>query len=38
MLHSFCLAYEKAGRILAFIILQTDDYALLGINIKKVFI
>lgn len=38
MLHSFCLAYEKAGIFLAFIILQTDDEALLGINIKKVFI
>ena len=38
MLHSFCRAYEKAGIFLAFIILQTDDEALLGINIKKVFI
>ena len=35
MLHSFCRAYEKAGIFLAFIILQTDDEALLGINIKK---
>ena len=38
MLHSFCRAYEKAGIFLTFIILQTDDEALLGINIKKVFI
>lgn len=38
MLHSFCRAYEKAGIFLAFIILQTDDEALLGINIKKNFI
>jgi len=35
---AFCRAYEKAGIFLAFIILQTDDEALLGINIKKVFI
>lgn len=35
MLHSFCRAYEKAGIFLAFIILQTDDEALLGIHIKK---
>lgn len=38
MLHSFCRVYEKAGIFLAFIILQTDDEALLGIHIKKVFI
>ena len=38
MMHSFCRAYEKAGIFLAVIILQTDDEALLGSNIKKVFI
>ncbi len=38
MLHPFCRAYEKAALFLAFIILQTDDEALLGIDIKKVFI
>lgn len=38
MLHSFCRTYEKAGIFLAFIILQTDDEARLGINIKKIFI
>ena len=38
MLHPFCRAYEKAALFLAFIILQTDDEALLGIDIKQVFI
>ena len=38
MLHSFCRAYEKAGIFLAFIILQTDDEALLVLISKNLYL